>query len=261
MTEPSLLCDIGANGVARLTLNRPEVKNAFDAALIGALTERVAALSRDEAVRVIVITGSEQTFCAGADLHMMKAVASFSEAENMAEARRLADMLRTIYEAPKPIVARVNGAAIGGGAGLVAASHIAVGADTAVFAFSEVRLGLIPAAISPFVLQAIGSRAASRLFVTAERFGADAAVAAGLLHMAVPGAELDAAVDGVVSNLLKCGPAAQTEARRLVRDFGGAPVSEAMLEDAAGRIAKIRATAEGREGMTAFLEKRKPNWA
>ena len=260
MTETSLLVAKDERGVATVTLNRPDVRNAFNTELISAIETTITELDTDPTVRVIILTGAGKAFSAGADLNMMSEVAKFSDAENVAEGTRLASMLFTLYQCPKPIIAKVNGPAMGGGLGLIATSDIAVGVDTAFFAFSEARLGITPATISPFVLKAIGPQAASRYFLTGERFSAETGEAMGLLHEVTSYEFLDEAVETIVESLLASGPNAQAEAKALIRDFAGKPITQAIMTDAAHRIAKVRASDEGQEGLSAFLEKRAPNW-
>lgn len=260
MTEQLLITTIDTHGVARLTMNRPEIKNAFNTELINQICDAMGRLYSDPNVRVVVMTGAGDAFSAGADLNMMKRVAEYSPDENRDDARRLAHMLASIYESPKPTIALVNGPAMGGGLGLIAACDIAIGAEEAFFALSEVRLGLIPAVISPFVIQAIGVRHARRYFLTGERFDAAKAKEMGLLHATAPRANLDATLIDIVKSLLACGPSAQGEAKDLIRAVAGKPIDDHVLSDTAGRIARMRASAEGKEGVTAFLEKRKPGW-
>jgi methylglutaconyl-CoA hydratase len=246
---------------ATLFLNRPERHNAFDDSLIGELDAALAELAAEPAVRIVLLAGKGKSFSAGADLAWMKRMASYGQAENEADAMALADMLHRLDSLPKPTIAIVQGAAMGGGAGLVAACDIAIAAEDAQFAFSEARLGLIPAAISPYVLAAIGARAARRYFLTAERFDARQALALGLVSAVLPGAGLAAEADRIADLLIANGPAAMAEAKRLVADVSGRPVDQALRAETARRIAERRASAEGREGVAAFLEKRKPSWA
>jgi len=260
MTEPVLITTIDPRGVARLTMSRPDLRNAFNAPLIEALCEAMGRLGANPDIRAIVLTGAGKAFSAGADLNMMKEVANYSASENKDDARRLAHMLSSIYHLPKPTIALVNGPAMGGGLGLIAACDIAIGVDSAFFALSEVRLGLIPAVISPFVLQAIGARQARRYFITAERFDAATAQTLGLLHLVTPAAQLEPALDDMLDQLLGCGPEAQREAKDLIRTVAGRTIEDGVMNDTASRIARLRASKEGREGVTAFLEKRKPNW-
>jgi methylglutaconyl-CoA hydratase len=260
MTDPVLITNIDPRGVARLTMNRPDIRNAFNEALIGAIAEAMARLSADARVRAIVITGAGKAFSAGADLDWMRRAAAFSEAENWADARRLAAMLHAIYAAPKPTIALVNGPALGGGVGIASACDVAIAADDAIFGLTEVRLGIIPAVISPFVLRAIGERQARRYFLSGERFDAETARRIGLIHMASHSAQLEATLEGFLKELLSSGPAAQSEAKDLIRAVSGRPIEDAVLDDAAARIARVRASPEGKNGVGAFLEKRKANW-
>jgi methylglutaconyl-CoA hydratase len=245
--------------VATVTLDRPELHNALNAELIGTLREAFRALAGDAAVRVVVLTGAGRSFCAGADLRWMQAAASFTEAENLADALALTEMLDAIAACPKSVVARVNGAALAGGTGLVSAADIAIAADTARFAFTEARLGLVPATISPYVIRRIGESQARALFLTAERFDAARALRIGLVHETVPADELDAAVARTVANLLHGGPLALAENKALiegVRERRG----EDLARYTAATIARLRVSAEGQEGLRAFLEKRSPAW-
>jgi len=248
------------DGVARVTLDRPDVRNAFDDALIGALTKAFQELNQDRSVRVVVLAGNGPAFCAGADLNWMKRMAGYSDDENLRDARSLAEMLATLDSMDKPTIARVHGPAFAGGTGLVAACDIAVGTPEAKFCFSEAKLGLSPATISPYVMRAIGARAASRYFLTAEVFDGAEALRIGLLSALVPAAELDAAVDGLVQHLLAGGSEAHARIKDLIRQVAGRPIDSALKSDTARRIAEIRASPEGKEGIAAFLEKRKPSW-
>jgi methylglutaconyl-CoA hydratase len=245
--------------VARVWLNRPEVRNAFDGAMVTELRTVVDDLGADGSVRVIVVGGRGKVFCAGADLEWMKAVATFDREDNLREAGAMADLFFAIAVSPKPVVARVHGAALGGGAGLVAACDIAVAALGTRFGFTEVRLGLIPAVISPYVLGKIGESAARELVLTGERFDTGRAHEIGLVRAAVPEEDLDAAVDDRVRELLQAGPHALAEAKALLRAVTGRRVED-VRNDTVERIATVRASAEGREGLRAFLEKRKPDW-
>jgi methylglutaconyl-CoA hydratase len=255
-----LTLTIDPRGVARLTLNRPEVKNAFNEQLIGDLADAMGRLSADKGVRIVVLTGSGDAFSAGADLSMMNRVAGYSPAENKQDARRLAHMLNAIYSCEKPVIGLVNGACMGGGVGLASACDIVIAAEEAFFALSEVRLGLIPAVISPFVVRAIGVRQARRYFLTGERFDAMTAKAIGLAHMVCMKAQMEGTLQGVIDNLLACGPSAQKEAKALIRIVSHRPIDEAVMEETAALIARVRASEEGKEGVTAFLEKRKAAW-
>jgi methylglutaconyl-CoA hydratase len=248
------------DAVAFVTLNRPEVHNAFDETLIAEFTAALRCLGADDAVRAVVVAGAGASFCAGADLNWMKRMAGFSPAQNLADARALATMLATLNELPKPTIARVHGAAFGGGAGLVACCDIAIGTPDAVFAFSEARLGLIPATIGPYVVEAIGARAARRLFLTAERFTAAEACRLGLLHDLAVADAIDARVGELVGELLKAGPRAQAECKALLRAVAHRPIDAAVIADTAKRIASVRATPEGKEGVAAFLARRHAAW-
>jgi methylglutaconyl-CoA hydratase len=249
-----------AGKVATITLNRPQLRNAFNETAIADLSMAFDEASQDKDVRAIVLAAHGPAFCAGADLNWMKKMAGYSAAENEADALRLADMLRTIYYSPKPVVARVQGDCYAGGMGLVAACDIVVVADGVNFCLSEVKLGLIPATISPYVIKAMGDQAARRYFLSAERFDAREAHRLGLAHEVVPADQLDAKVGEIVKALTGNSPNAVREAKALVRDIAGLPIDDVLLADTAGRIAAIRASDEGREGVAAFLEKRKPSW-
>ncbi|UKJ76950.1 enoyl-CoA hydratase/isomerase family protein [Azospirillum brasilense] len=255
-----ILIDIAASGVAAVTMNRAEVHNAFNEQVITDLTDAFLSLGSNPDVRVILLRGAGKSFSAGADLGWMKKMAGYSHGENVQDAMGLATMLRTLDECPKPTIAVVQGPAFGGGVGLVAACDIAIAAETASFALTEVRLGLIPAVISPYVVAAMGERACRRYFLTAERFSAAEALRFGLLHQTVPATELDACVEVMVRNLLQCGPASQTAAKELIRAVARRPLDDTLVHDTAERIARQRASDEGREGVGAFLEKREPAW-
>jgi methylglutaconyl-CoA hydratase len=247
--------------VARVTMNRPKLHNAFDEKLIAALMRAFDELADDEGVRVVLLTGAGRSFSAGADLKWMRRAADYDEERNRADARALEAMLRMLDELPKPTVAVVNGLAIGGGVGLVAACDVAVASTAAAFATSEVRFGIVPAVISPFVVRAIGARQARRYFQTAERFGAEEARLIGLVHEVAAPEALEARVGEVVAELLKGGPEAQAEAKRLVRLVEAMPQGGSLLAEATvGVIAERRASEEGREGIAAFLEKRPAGW-
>jgi methylglutaconyl-CoA hydratase len=247
-------------GVARVTLNRPEVRNAFDDALIKELTRTFRSLENDGSVRVVVLAGNGPAFCAGADLNWMKRMAGYSYEQNLADARALAEMLATLDRLPKPTIARVHGAAFAGGTGLVAACDIAVGTPDARFCLSEAKLGLSPATISPYVIRAMGERQARRYFLTAEVFGAEEAHRIGMLSALVPAMELDAALDSIIKNLLGGGPQAHARIKQLIGAVANRPVDDALVADTAKRIAEIRVSPEGKEGIASFLEKRKPSW-
>jgi methylglutaconyl-CoA hydratase len=259
MTTP-LTVTVDARGVATVTLDRAEKHNVFDDALIVALADAFRRLGADAGVRVVVLAANGKSFSAGADINWMKRMSGAREAENLRDARALADMLRLLDDMPKPSVALVQGAALGGGVGLVACCDVALAANNATFALSEARLGLIPATIGPYVIAAIGERAARRYFLTAERFEADTACALGLVHAVVPAADLAAAGERVIADLLAAGPKAQAEAKSLIRAIAGRPIDDTLIEDTARRIARVRAGGEAREGLEAFLAKRKPSW-
>ena len=252
-----------SGGVARVSLNRPAVHNAFDDGLIADLTATLEALDQDPSVRAVVLSGNGSTFSAGADLNRMRGMAAASEAANREDSLRLAKLMRTLNFLGKPTLARVNGSAYGGGVGLVACCDIAIGVDGAKFSLSEVKLGLVPAVISPYVIAAIGARQARRLFLGAEVFDAREAERIGLLQQCVAPAQLDEAVDRSLHWLGKGGPQAQKEAKRLaLRVAGMTPESAERLDsENAALIARLRVSAEGQEGLNAFLEKRAPNWA
>jgi len=247
-------------GVLTVTLNRPEVHNAFDDTLIRALTNALEQAARDPNIRIVVLTGAGKSFSAGADLKWMQRIARYTEEENYRDAMALAQLMATLDTLPKPTIARVNGSAFGGGAGLVACCDIALSSESAQFALTEVRLGLIPAVISPYVVATIGERMARRYFLTAERFGAQEARAIGLIHEAVPTEELDETVHRLTESILQGGPAAQTQAKDLIASVAKQPVTSSLCEDTARRIARIRVSAEGQEGISAFLQKRPPDW-
>lgn len=249
-------------GSREIRLNRPDVHNAFDHRLIAELTAALQEAGRDPAVRAVVLTGVGASFSAGADLHWMRGMAKASEAENRDDSLRLATLMRTLQFLPKPTVARVNGAAYGGGVGLIACCDIAIGVDTAKFGLTEVKLGLVPAVISPYVVAAIGVRQARRLFLTGEIFDAETAARIGLLHEAVSADYLDDTVHTVLKQLAKAGPAAQREAKQLAFDMHGLTEAAAERIDQANAalIARLRVSDEGQEGLGAFLDKRAPAW-
>jgi methylglutaconyl-CoA hydratase len=248
--------------VARLTLDRPKVHNAFDDVLIAELTAQLRALEADDGVRAVVLTGEGTTFSAGADLGWMRRMAVASEAENFDDALRLAELMRTLNFLGKPTVARVNGSAYGGGVGLVACCDHAIGVPSAKFALSEVKLGLVPAVISPYVVAAIGARHARRCFISGEVIDAEEATRIGLLHQLVPEADLDAAVDRALHFLAKGGPQAQREAKLLALRAAGHTMQaqQDTDRDNAALIARLRVSEEGQEGLSAFLDKRAPHW-
>ncbi len=257
----SVLTSIEA-GVARITLNRPDKRNALDGATIDALSAELQRCAGDDAVRVVQITGAGKVFCAGADLTEMQAQAHAGEAANLADAERLAGMLAILDSLPKPTLARVNGDGYGGALGLLGACDIVVAAAEAKFAFTEVRLGIIPAVISPFVLGKIGESAARRYFLTAETLTAATLEKLGLAHEVVPAVELDAACARITEALLRAAPQALAEAKALIRDVAHASARNrpAASIEAAARLARLRVQAEAREGFSAFFAKRKPSW-
>jgi methylglutaconyl-CoA hydratase len=260
MAGDRLLSERRADGSAWITLNRPEVHNAFDDRLIAGLTDALSVLGADNAVRAVVLTGSGRSFSAGADLNWMRRTSTYGEPENLADARALARLMATLNELPKPTIARVNGAALGGGTGLVACCDIAVAAADARFGTTEVRLGLIPAVIGPYVVAAIGIRQARRLMLTGERITAVEAARIGLVHDVVPSDQLDGAIAALLDDLLKGGPGAIAAAKHLLRDLAGRSIDAELIDDTARRIAALRATMEAREGVAAFLDKRPPGW-
>jgi methylglutaconyl-CoA hydratase len=250
-----------AHGVARVTLNRPELRNAFDDFLIAKLSGTFFEIERDSSVRIMILAGNGPSFCAGADLNWMKRMAGYGYEENLADARALAEMLATLDRMTKPTIARVHGPVFAGGTGLVAACDIAVGTPEAKFCLSEAKLGLSPATISPYVIRAMGERLARRYFLTAEIFEAEEAHRIGMLSALVPATELDGSIDKLVNHLLAGGPQAHAKIKALIKAVASTPLDDALISDTAERIAQIRVSPEGREGITSFLEKRKPSWA
>ena len=245
-------------GVGLIWLNRPDLRNAFNDNMIAELTAALKTLEADTAVRAVVLAGTGPAFCAGADLNWMKRMSGYSVAQNHADAMGMASMLNTLYMLKKPTIARVHGAAFAGGVGLIAACDIAVAAYEAEFCLSEAKLGLIPATISPYVIRAMGERASHRYFLSAERFTAAEAYRIGLVSDITPLAELDERINALLEQLLLCGPSAQALSKDLIRAVAGSAINAGMISDTASRIATARASAEGREGVAAFLEKRKP---
>ncbi|RDU96291.1 enoyl-CoA hydratase/isomerase family protein [Trinickia dinghuensis] len=249
-----------AGHVAKVTLNRPDVRNAFNETTIAELTDVFGGLDARDDVRAIVLAANGPAFCAGADLNWMKKMATFSDEENRVDARRLADMLSAIYRVSKPVIARVSGDAYAGGVGLVAAADIVVAVDSARFCLSEARLGLIAATIAPYVVRALGERASRRYFTTAELFDCATAQRLGLVHEMVASDALDGTIEKMTATLCANSPNAVRESKRLVQDVAGRVLDEALIDDTARRIASIRASEEGREGVASFLEKRAPAW-
>lgn len=261
MSEPTILTHIDDRGLATLTMNRPELHNAFDDAVIIDLTDALRQLDDDPDVRVVMLAASGRSFSSGADLNWMRRMADYSREQNLADAEGLAELMRTLDTLSKPTIALVQGAAYGGGVGLVACCDIAIATGRASFCLSEVRLGLLPAVISPYVVAAIGSRAARRYFLSAETFDAAEAYRLGLVHQIVADDhELAAAAERMVARLLANGPGAMAAAKNLIAAVVGRHVDDALIADTAGRIADQRSSPEGREGLSAFLEKRRPSW-
>ena len=249
-----------ARGVATLTLNRPEKHNAFDDRMITDLLQALDNIGKDKSVRVLVLRAAGKSFCAGADLDWMRRMADYDFAQNLADARRLAQLMYRLNRLHKPVIARVHGASYGGGVGLIACCDIAIASDNAIFSLSEVRLGLIPSVISPYLIAAIGSRAARRYFLSGERFDAARALQLSLVHEVVEPESLDARLEQCIDALLNSGPSAQAAAKELIEQVQGRAIDESLIEETARRIAEVRASDEAREGLTAFLEKRKPDW-
>lgn len=259
MPEPTL--ELESTGpVAWVWMNRPAVHNALNEAMIDEIAETFLKLGEDPAVRVIVLSGRGKSFSAGADIEYMKHQGAAPLTENLANARGVAEMFRIIATCPRPTIARVHGAAMGGGFGLIAACDIAIASTAAVFATSEVKLGLIPATISPYVVRAIGPRNASRLFVTGERIDAAHAQRIGLVHEVAAPEQLDAQVQAIVNSLLAGAPGAQSAAKKLIDSVAGRPITRELMEETAVAIAERRADTEAAEGLSAFLEKRSPDW-
>jgi methylglutaconyl-CoA hydratase len=253
--------DIQVNGpVARVFLNRPEVRNAFNDGVIAELSATFLRLGADASLRAIMLGGHGKAFCAGADLNWMRTMAGYSWEQNHADAMALADMLWTLYSCPLPVVGRVHGDCYAGGLGLAAVCDVLVAADGVQFCLSEARLGLLPATIGPYVVKALGEQASRRYFATAERFDAARAHALGFVHECVPAEALDSAVDRIVAALVGNGPAAVKACKRLVQDLAGREIGAALRDETARRIADIRASDEGREGIASFLNKRDPAW-
>lgn len=246
--------------VATVRLNRPEVRNAFHADTITELTEVFAALADDPTLRAVVLASTGTAFCAGADLHWMRQTADYSWVDNHRDASRLANMLWTLQRCPVPVIAEVQGDCYGGGVGLVSCCDVVVAAESAQFCLSEARLGLIPATISPYVIHAIGERAARRYFVTAERFSAERAQAMGLVHEVVPATALGQTTQGLIDSVLRNGPLAVRACKQLVRDIGQTPITHELRDVTARRIADIRASDEGKAGLNAFLTRGTPPW-
>lgn len=246
--------------VARIWLNRPEMRNAIDDVFIRELGEAFAHAQAASGVRAVVLGGRGPAFCAGANLNWMKRAASFTPEQNLQDAAGLPRMLRTLADSRLPVIARIQGDVYAGGMGLVSVCDVAISADSAHYCLSEVKIGLIPATISPYVIRAMGARAAQRYFLTAERFTAAEAHRVGFVHEVVPADALDAKVDEVLKNILAAAPGAVAESKRLLRDVTGRPIDDELAAETVRRIAALRASEEGQEGLRAFLEKRKPAW-
>lgn len=251
---------IETGAVATVTLNRPEVRNAFNDEVIAEMTHAFTRLGQDAQVRSIVLAADGAAFCAGADLNWMRRMADYSHAENLADAAQLAEMLRVIYTCPKPTVARIQGDVYAGGMGLVAACDMAVSVDSANYCLSEVKLGLYPATISPYVIRAMGARAAHRYFLTAERFDAAEALRIGFVHAVVSADQLDTRLAEITKALATASPNAVKECKALLQHVAGKDIDAALIDHTVQGIAHIRASAEGKEGVQSFLQKRKPNW-
>jgi len=249
-----------AGAVARVFLNRPDVRNAFNDGVIAELTAAFAGFAADASLRAIVLGGHGKAFCAGADLSWMRAMADYTWEQNRADAQGLADMLHAVWSCPVPVIGRIHGDCYAGGVGLAAVCDILVAAEGVNFCLSEARLGLLPATIGPYVVKALGEQASRRYFATAERFDAARAHALGFVHEVVPADALDAKLDELVAALVANGPAAVRACKKLVQDVADRPIDVALRADTAKRIADIRASAEGKEGVQAFLNKRDPSW-
>ena len=256
----TVLCEVDQRGIARVTLNNPDKHNAFDDAIIAELTAVFSAIADNPAVRVMLLAATGQSFSAGADLNWMQRMADYSYAENLRDSQALAEMLRVLNFMPQPTIARVQGAAYGGAVGLISCCDIAIAASAATFALSEVKIGLLPATISPYVINAIGQRAARRYFTTAELFNAQRAHEIGLVSEVVDAEHLDEKIEEIIARLLGNSPAAVKAAKQLIFDVAGKAIDEQLIEQTCATIAAIRVSPEGQEGLQAFLAKRKPNW-
>ena len=255
-----IILQTDARGVATLTLNRPEKHNAFDDIIITDLLQALGKIEKDDSIRVLVLRAAGKSFSAGADLDWMRRMADYDFAQNLADARRIAQLMYRLNRFNKPVIALVQGASFGGGVGLIACCDIAIASQDAIFSLSEVRLGLIPSVISPYVIAAIGSRAARRYFLSAEHFDAARALQLGLVHEVVEPESLDASLEQCIDALVYSGPSAQAAAKELIQQVQGRAIDESLIEETARRIAEVRASDEAREGLNAFLEKRKPDW-
>ncbi len=250
-----------SRGVATLTLNRAEKHNAFDDTMIVELLQALDHIENDDGTRILVLAAAGKSFSAGADLDWMRRTADYDQQQNFADARQLARLMNQLNRLRMPVIARVQGASFGGGVGLIACCDIAIASCESIFSLSEVRLGLIPSVISPYVIAAIGSRSARRYFLSGERFNAERALQLGLLHEVVEPQALDASLAQCIDSLLSAGPNAQAAAKDLIHHVASQPIDETLIEETARRIADVRASDEGREGLNAFLQKRKPDWS
>ena len=250
-----------ARGVATLTLDRAQKHNAFDDTMIAELLQALDKIENDRSVRILILRAAGKSFSAGADLDWMRRMADYNDEQNQADARQLANLMYRLNRFNKPVVARVHGVSFGGGVGLIACCDIAIASSDAVFSLSEVRLGLIPSVISPYVISAIGSRAARCYFLSGERFDASRALQLGLVHEVVESEVLEDSLGQCIDNLLSSGPKAQAAAKDLIHHVDGRRIDETLIEETARRIADVRASDEGREGLNAFLQKRKPDWS
>ncbi|NOZ51870.1 MAG: enoyl-CoA hydratase/isomerase family protein [Gammaproteobacteria bacterium] len=257
MTQ-SLLANTDTRGVCTLTLNRPDKHNALDNTLIKALLHALALADKDNAIRIVIVTGKGKSFSSGADVNWMRSRINDDHTANCLDAQQLAQLLHTLYALSKPTIARVNGSAFGGALGLIACCDIAISVKPAQFAFTEALLGIVPAVISPYIITAIGARQAKRLFLSARKFSSNEALSFGLLHDRIEPAALDNTIEAEITTLLKASPLAQQECKRLIHKLAG--VSDDISQYTTELIATIRNSDEGREGMSAFLDKRKPNW-
>jgi methylglutaconyl-CoA hydratase len=260
VSESTLDLDVDARGVAHVTLDRPDVLNAFDETLIAHLSHTFLMLEKDERVRVIVLSARGRVFCAGADVAWMRRAASNSRDDNLVDARRFAGMMHAIQSSTRPVVVRVQGGAYGGGIGLICAADIVIAADHAVFSVSEAKLGILPSVIGPYLTNAVGLRQARRLALTATSITAAEAFALGLVHQVVEEPQLDGALEKTLDDLLRCGPQAQAEIKKLFSTFSVGPITEEVRDRTARTIANVRVGTEAKEGFTAFFEKRKPKW-
>ena len=260
MADQALQYSVDSRGVATITLSRPEIHNAFDDTVVAALSDAFAKAADDNGVRAVILASTGKSFCAGGDLNWMRRMATYGYEENLRDSNLLAEMLRRLNTMPKLTIARVQGAAFGGGVGLVSCCDVAVAAPEAAFCLSEVKVGMIPATISPYVINAIGERASRRYFTTAEMISAEKAQELGLVSEIAEAEQLDETIEGILKSVLRNGPRGVGEAKRLVLDYANQQISADIIADSSKRIAETRGSDEGQEGLTAFLEKRKPNW-